>query len=184
MDETELNELAKNIGLELTLKTGELFRILIEPERNPQIYSATAYFTTSEDWRTHRIKITASTPRGMHAKRDPDSITCNPKRSPEAIARDICARLLTSARQHLAESIELDKEIRQTQARKKLRLNLIKKYLPHEYQPEKFCNGTRQTTPTIYAQLTYNNLVNLEINLPIGEALALIQHLKRTTRTP
>lgn len=61
---------------------------------------------------------------------------------------------------------------------KKLRENLIKKYCPEQYNG-KFASGKKADLyrERVWAELTYNNLVNIEINVTMGEALKLLKQL-------
>ena len=176
------NQFAKVLAVEMTVRTAELWRVVIHEERDPDIESASAYLHLHEHWRDKRLMIGASVPRGMREKRNSESITCNPDRKPETIAADICNRLLTHARAHLLESREYDQERRKEEAEKKLRLHFLRKYLPREYQSEKLCNSTSMRPANIYAHLTYDNLINLEITLPLKNALEILELLQKQVK--
>jgi len=177
-DTLNLDAIAKVLAVELTARTGETFRAVIEAERNPNIESPRACFHLCEDWRTHRLMINATVPNGMREKKTAERMTVDPRRTAEAIARDIETRLLTHAREHLKESAEYDRERKQEIAEKNLRLNFLRKYLPREYQPDKLCNATSMRTANIYAQITYDNLIELEIRLPLKQALQILEIMK------
>ena len=102
----------------------------------------------------------------------------DPARRPDTIARDICSRLLPHARDHMKESIEYDRARRQKETEKNMRLRYIKKYLPREYQPEKYCNSTGMRSANIFAHITYDNLINIEITLPLRDSLEVLKFLQ------
>jgi len=174
----DINQFAKTLAVEMTARTAELWRAVIEPERNPNIQSPSACLHLNEHWHSHRLTVSASVPHGMREMKSGETITCDPNRKPEAIAADICNRILPHARAHLIESAEYDRERRQKEAEKNLRLHFLKKYLPREYQTDKLCNSTSMKAANIYAHLTYDNLVNLEITLSLREALQILELLK------
>lgn len=173
----DINQVARTLAVEMTARTGELWRAMIRPNHNPQIESPTACLCVSYHWRTGRLDIHAGSPPEMLERKTGETITCNPERKPEAIAADICARLLTHAREHLRESAEYDRQRRQEEAEKILRLNFLRKYLPSEYQHEKLCNSNHRGPANIYASLTYDNEVKLEITLPLREALKVLKQI-------
>jgi len=165
--------------LSMTIATLELWRAVIVDERDPHIQSESACLWLHEDWRSHRLQIYAAAPAGIQERSSKDPITCDPDRSREAIARDICSRLLSHARQHLKESIEYDRERKQKEAEKNLRLHFLRKYLPREYQSEKLCNSTSMRMANIFAHITYDNLINLEITISLKDALAILEFIQK-----
>lgn len=164
----------------MTARTGELWRAVIEPENWNHIESPTACLSLREDWRTHRLSVHAAAPGKMREKTTGDTITCDPSRSAEAIARDIESRLLKHARAHLLESIEWDAEKTREKNAENLRKKMLKKYCPFESNG-KFYSGKKadRYTERVWAEPTYNNLINIEINLPLPEALKLLEQLTK-----
>lgn len=171
-------DLCKSLAVEMTARTGEIWRTVEDAQNWTHIESPTACLSLRDDWRTHRLAIHATAPNATREKTTGETITCDPERRPEAIARDIETRLLAHARQHLAESKEYDRKRRQEAAEKNLRLSFLRKYLPREHQPDKLCNADSMKRANIYAQLTYENLVELEITLPLKQALQILEILK------
>ena len=182
MSEQTPATLAAQLAVELTIITSELWRVQPETESTfLQIFSPTAFLSmrTGYDVRG-RVQITASEPREMKSPKRGESITYALDRTPEAIARDIYARLLPAARAHLAESKIYDHEQRKEKAIKALREKYIKKYLPDIY--------SRHTSETIFhrpndwksvrAQLTYEDKVEITVNLPYMQALKILQYLQ------
>jgi hypothetical protein len=176
---------ARELAVELTILTGELWTARPfskdEPEdQRAYTDSATATFYFYTSWRSDRLSISASAPAGMREMKSGEKITCDPTRTPEAIARDIKNRLLTHAREHFTESRAYDLERRKAEAKKNLIAKLIMRYLPKEYQNESWCSETKSRhgyTDRIHARTTYDNLINIEINLPLKEALKLLKQL-------
>jgi hypothetical protein len=111
----------------------------------------------------------------MRERTTGETITADANRKPEAIAQDICNRILPHARQHLRESAAYDKERRREEAIKNLKLNMLRKYLPTEYQHDKLSNGDRKRRANIYAELTYEDLVKIEIDVTITQALQILK---------
>lgn len=178
-----LNTLAGHLAVELTIITGETWRARIDPSEShqrPHIDSPSATLYLSQEWNTNRLSVRASAPEGMREMKTGEKITCNPERTPEAIARDINSRLINHARAHLIESAAYDLQKRKEAARKNIIRNLIMKYLPKEYQDQKWC--TNKESPTaykerIYAETTYDDLIHIEINLELPAALKLLKQL-------
>lgn len=174
----DINQVARNLAVEMTARTGELWRALIKAEDNPALQSPTAFFQLSEHWNTHRLTIHACAPHTIRERTTGETITADPERKPEAIAADICSRILAHAREHMLESIAYDQERKQKEAEKQLRLHFLKKYLPREYQSEKLCNSDNRGPANIFAHITYDNLINLEITLPLRDILAVLKFLQ------
>ena len=185
MSDEPLNPLIKTLAIELTIITGELWLTRLDhsewnqrPHADSQ--SATLYFY--QEWnKKNRLSIKASAPEGMREKTNGDSISCDLTRTPQAIAQNIAHRLLPHARTHLQESKEYDLERRKEEAKRNLRKNLLMRYCPKEYQNDKFCTndspGRNNYKKRIYASPTYDNLINIEINLPIKDAIKLLKQL-------
>ena len=179
MNTFDLDAMTKILAVEMTARTGEIWRAVITDRFN-HIESPSACLSLNEHWQNHRLTIHAAAPPEMKEPRIGETITADPKRTPEAIARDIENRILTHARAHLAESREYDAEQRRQEARRKLRNKMLMKYCPKEYQHEKFCTITGSQSgyiERVYAHPTYDNLINIEINLPLPEALKLLKQL-------
>jgi hypothetical protein len=170
--------LCKSLAVEMTARTGELWRVIEDAERWTHIESPSACLQLRDDWRTHRLAIHATAPSRMREMTTGETITADPTRTPEAIARDICNRLLNHARAHLAESKAYDREKMLEANAKKLRESMIKRYCPEQYNG-KFASGKKADLyrERVWAELTYNNLVNIEINVTMGEALKLLKLL-------
>lgn len=174
----EQNELMKNLAVEMTARTGELWRAIIE-ERIGYLQSDSAYLYIVKVWNMQRIQIRASAPCREH--QSGQSITCDMTRHPEAIARDIEQRLLEHARQHLKGAKAYDLKKRKEEAEENLRRNLIKQYIPRsQYHNDKFYTNTpkRKSKNNLWAHIEYDNEIKIEISLPIKEAIKLIKHLK------
>jgi len=178
MNNLDLDTITKILAVEMTARTGELWRAVIDPNNWNYITSPTACLSLREDWRTHRLTIHATAPKGTREKTNGESITCDPSRTAEAIARDICARLLPHARAHLIESMEYNTEKTLEANAKHLRESLIKKFCPFESNG-KFYSGKKadKYRERVWAELTYDNLINIEINVPLKEALQLLKQL-------
>lgn len=179
MDKINIDQMTKILAVEMTARTGELWRAMIDPDHWNHIQSDTACLSLREDWRTHRLAIHATAPDKMREKTTGESITCDPTRTAEAIARDIETRLLAHARAHLIESKEWDAEQTRQKNASALRGRMIKKYLPNEYQNDKYCTDADRYQERVYAHPTYDNLINIEINLPLPEALKLLKQLTK-----
>jgi len=177
MHNLNLDAITKTLAVEMTARTGELWRAVINDSINA-LQSETAYMSLSEDWRTHRLRVHAYAPHTIRERTTGETITADPGRKPEAIAADICSRILQHAREHMTESIEYDRERKQKEAEKQLRLHFLKKYLPREHQSEKLCNSDHHGPANIFAHITYDNLINLEITLPLRDILAVLEFLK------
>jgi hypothetical protein len=175
---------ARELAVELTILTGELWtaRPFSDEPEDQRAYTdsatATLYFFTS--WRDNRLSISASAPAGMREMKSGEKITCDPTRTPEAIARDIKNRLLPHARAHLTESRAYDLERRKAEAKKNLRSNLIKKYCPNETNGKFYSNKKADHyRERVFAEITYNDLINIEINVSLTEALKLLKQLTK-----
>jgi hypothetical protein len=175
-----LDALAKLLAVEMTARTGELWRAVIN-DHITHIESESACLSLSDHWKTQRLTIHATAPQGMREPRTGETITADPQRKPEAIAADICSRILTHAREHLAESKGYDAQQARVRNAKQLRARMIQKYLPTEYQNEKFCSSkdAGKYKQRVYAHVTYENLINIEVTLPLPEALKLLEQLTK-----
>lgn len=182
MSEQTPATLAAPLAVEMTIITGELWRVRTETESTfLQIFSPSAYLSMWTGYNIRgRVQIKASEPQKMKSPRRGESITCALDRTPEAIARDICARLLPAARAHLEISKAYDLRERKEKNAKNLRENFIKKYLPdeyHNYHSERQFHR-RGDSKTLRAQLTYENKVEIKLNLDFIKALQLLKHLE------
>lgn len=179
MPKFDIDQLTKILAVEMTARTGELWRAVLDADHWNHIESPTACLSLREDWRSHRLSIHATTPGKMRQRTTGETITCDPGRKAEAIARDIESRILAHARAHLIQSREYDAEQTREKNAEKLRGKMIQKYLPQEYQSGKYCSR-KEASPykqRVYAQPTYENLINIEVNLPLPEALKLLKQL-------
>jgi hypothetical protein len=172
----DLDQLTKILAVEMTARTFELWRAVITENCN-HLESPSACLSLSDHWHTHRLIVCACTPAGMLQSRTGESITCDPARKPEAIAADICTRILPDAKSHLKQCVDYDKKRRQEEAEKKLRLNFLKKYLPREYQREKLCNDSPHRS-NVFAHITYENLINIEATVTLKQALKILQFIQ------
>lgn len=184
MSDTPLNPIVQKIAVELTIITGEIWRTrpdTSEWNQRPSADSESASLYFYQAWnQKNRIAIKASAPEAMREMTTGESITCDLTRTPEAIAQDIARRLIPHARAHLAESKAYDLKERKKKARENCRSNLIKKYLPEEYNGKFFSKkkaGKNEYKSRIIAEPTYDDLINIEINLPIKEAYKLLKLL-------
>lgn len=173
MNKIDLDQFSKSLAVEMTVRTGELWRAVIDPERNPQIESSCACLYLSEDWQTHRVRFMPSAPRGTKETRNEDRITCDPGRSMAAIARDVCARILPQAVEHLTQSREYDRQRRKVEAEENTRLRLLSKYMPKRDHRGDPYDGEGMT-----AHITYDKQIELTIRLPIAEALKICKIIK------
>ena len=179
MPNFNLESMCKSLAVEMTARTGELWRAIFHEDRNPQIQSASACLTLSEDWRTHRLNIHACAPHTMREKTTGETITADPKRTAEAMARDIESRILKHARAHLAESIQYDYERRQEEAAAHLRESLMKRFAPEKYNGKLYTQRTRDHDRRMWIDIiNYDNSAKLEIHLPFAEALKLVKLIK------
>lgn len=180
MPSFDIDHLTKILAVEMTARTGELWRAVIEADQWNHIESPTACLSLREDWRTHRLSIHATAPRQVREKTTGETITCDPGRTAEAIARDIESRILKHARTHLVESVQYDAEKTREKNAKNLREKMLRKFLPYESNG-KFYSGKKadRYTERVWAETTYNNLINIEINLPLPEALKLLEQLTK-----
>ena len=175
--------LAAPLALELTILTGELWRSSQEPGSVwTNIISPSACLTmrTGYDIK-NRVEIRATAPRQIKSRSTGESITCSLDRSPEAIARDIINRLLPAARAYLTDSIQYDHEKRKETAITKTRERFIKKYLPEEwrnYSNEPATFHRARDWKSIRAQLTYENKVEIKINVDFMKALEILKYLQ------
>lgn len=174
-----LDVMARELSLAMTIQTLEIWTAVITPERDPRIQSKTACLWLSEDWRTHRLNIHAAAHATLRERTTGEKITCNPTRSYESIARDIVNKLLPHARDHQTESRLYTADTIRKDNAKNTRLRMIKKYLPREYQSEKLCNGRdKRGAANIFAHITYDNLINVEMTLTLSETLQVLEYLK------
>ena len=114
-----------------------------------------------------------------------EKITCALDRTPEAIARDIIARLLQRAREHLAKSKSYDQKRRKEEATQKLKENYLKKYLTHQWHNggnPAWTNEYQEPKPAapISAYIRYDGTIEIKTNLPIKQALKLIKKLQES----
>ena len=180
MPNLDLDRICKMLAVEMTASTGELWRIVPETDQyRPQIVSPSACLLIGEDWRTHRLNITADAPRGMKERTRGESITCNPKRAPEAIARDITARILQHARAHLSESIQYDNQQRKEEAAALLRESLMSQFTDKKYNG-KLYKSSKDRNRQMWVEINnYDNSATVEIRLPFADALRLIKHIEK-----
>lgn len=186
MTDIDLNPIVKNIAVELTIITGELWTARADNSnynQRPHADSPTATLYFSQDWRTKsRLTIRADAPAEIQEPRTGESITCDLTRTPQAIAQDINRRLLPHARTHLAESKTYDLSKRKAKACENCRDNLIKKYLPEEYNGNFFSKkkaGKNGYKSRVIASPTYDDMIEIELNLPLPEALKLLKQLTK-----
>ncbi len=179
--EIDIHTAARYIAIGLTMATGELWtaRIIADDTLRAHVDSPTATLFISQAWNSDRLTIQADAPEGIRELTRGEHITVNPDRPPLKIAQDINNRLLAHARAHLVESRAYDLKERKKEAREKLTNNMIKKYLPKEYQKGKFCTETDRHAwkERIYAERTYDELIHIEFNLKLPEALKLLKQL-------
>jgi len=162
-------ETIKNLAVEMTARTGELWRIVEHPDKWPHIESPTACLTVRESWKTKRIEIQATAPHGTREPHNGQTITCDPTRKPEAIARDIENRILAHARKHLQESIQFDLERTKDKNRINLRRELFKKWMPKtDHNGDPYGEGIK-----IY--FTYDGRAKLTLELSLKDALQLLK---------
>jgi hypothetical protein len=184
MTDIDLNPIIKNLAIELTIATGELWTTRIdrsEWNQRPHADSPTTTLYFFQEWnKKNRLSIKASAPEGMREKTNGESISCDLTRTPQAIAQDIARRLLPHARAHLAESKAYDLKKRKEEARNNLINNLIMRYLPEKYNGKFFSKKKAgKYLSRIIAETTHDDLINIEINLPLKDALKLLKQLTK-----
>lgn len=180
MGNLNLDQVCKMLAVEMTASTGELWRIVPETDQyRPQIVSPSACLLISEDWRTHRLNITADAPHGIRERTRGETITCDPKRAAEAIARDIKTRILQHARAHLAESILYDTEKRKKEAAAHLRESIMSQFTQEKYNG-KLYKKSKDRNRRMWINITdYDNTATIEIHLPFADALRLVKHIEK-----
>lgn len=180
MHNIDIDQITKTLAVEMTARTGELWRATTDINQWNRIESPSACLLLREDWRTRRLRIHASAPAKMREKTTGETITCDPNRTAEAIARDIENRLLQHARAHLVESIEWDAEQTREKNAQQLRGKMVKKHLPNEANGKFYSDSKADKyRPRVWAELTYGKMVNIEVNLPLAEALQLLKQLTK-----
>lgn len=179
MNDLPIETIAKHLAVEMTARTGELWRAVITEERHPQIMSQGACLNLSEDWRTHRLRIHATAPHDIRERTTGETITADPKRSYEAIARDIENRILAHAREHLAESRQYDEQRRQEEAAAHLRKSIMQQFAEEEYNG-KLHKSSKDHNRQMWIEITnYNNSATIQIHLPFADALKLVKHIQK-----
>lgn len=171
-------ELAAPLAVELTIITGEIWRAFTSEQHQPQIISPSACFTLSQSWNAReRVTIKADAPKGTHTKTRGRSITCALDRKPEAIARDITARLLPHALEYFTESANYDKEKRKEEAAANLKENFIKQFTDEKYNG-KFYKKSKDKDSRLWVDVCdYDNTAIIEIRLPFTKAVQLLKHI-------
>ena len=106
MQDEKTAKLLQDIAIELTMLTGEVFS-LCNTERRTALEGQTAYIHAYlRTWpKPARLAFSPTSPEGVREYFNASTITCNPKRTAEAIARDIRNRILDEAREfHIKNS--------------------------------------------------------------------------------
>lgn len=183
MTEQTPEAIAAPLAVELTIITGELWRVHNDAERWTQIYSPTAWLSlyTGYDIRG-RVAIKATAPREMREPVTGERITCALDRTPEAIARDITARLLPTARAHLEKSKAYDLQKRKEDAAANLRKSLIRQFAPEEWNNQFHKSSSKKDDYTTRMSIditNYNNSAEIKIRLPFTKALKLLKHIQQ-----
>jgi len=171
--------LCKSLAVEMTARTGELWRVVENPERWTHIESPSACLQLRDDWRTHRLAIHATAPGRMREKTTGETITCDPTRTPEAIARDIESRILQHARAHLAESIQYDTEKTHEEAAAHLRESIMSQFTQEKYNGKLYKKSKDRNRRMWIEICNYDNTATVEIHLPFAEALRLVKHIEK-----
>lgn len=171
--------LCVSLAVEMTARTGELWRMIERGDNWPHIESPSACLSLRDDWMTHRLAIHATAPHGMREKTNGESITCDPKRTPEAIARDIEIRLLAHARAHLQESIQYDTQRRQEEAAANLRKNMIRRFTEEEYNGKLYKRSKDRARRMWIDINNYDHSATIEIHLPFADALQLLKQIEK-----
>lgn len=170
--------LCKNLAVEMTARTGELWRTVEDAEKWTHIESPTACLQLRDDWRTHRLAIHATAPHKMRELTNGETITADPHRTPEAIARDICARILDHARAHLAESIVYDREKMLEANAAHLRESIMSQFTQEKYNG-KLYKKSKDRNRLMWIEIgNYDNTATIEIHLPFADALRLAKHIE------
>lgn len=171
--------LCKNLAVEMTARTGELWRVIEYPDTWTHIQSPSACLSLRDDWRTHRLAIHATAPHKMREKTTGETITCNPGRTPEAIARDIESRLLAHARAHLAESIQYDREKILEANAAHLRESIMSQFTQEKYNGKLYKKSHDRNRRMWIDIGNYDNTATIEIHLPFADALRLVKHIEK-----
>lgn len=178
---TTPEEIAAPLAVEMTILTGEIWRVATSQNGNPQIVSTSACLTLSQAWNQRgRVQLRASVPPAIRQKKSGQEITCSLSRPVENIARDIIARLLQHAREHLAESTAYDLEKRKEEAAEKLRENLIKPFAPKLHNGKFYNPGSKKNSrSTLWVEIyDYCNEAEIKIRLPLRKALQLLKTIR------
>jgi hypothetical protein len=178
MSENEqLYELTKTLAVEMTARTGDLWRANIDPERwTTQIYTATAWITLSI-YRTHlkptRLKAWSSVPKGINPLSDKDVMSVDATRTPSAIAADIHRRLYAHAQEYLKDCSDAQ-AIQDTRNRKEqLKKNLLSRYLTKGY----YDNFHSENGKINKAEIRSND-VEMKLSVTMTEALKICRLLQ------
>jgi hypothetical protein len=171
--------LCKNLAVEMTARTGELWRVMEYPEHWTHIESRTACLQLRDDWRTHRLAIHATAPANMREKTTGETITADPNRKAEAIARDIESRILTHARAHLAESKAYDTEKMHEEAAAHLRESIMSQFTQEKYNGKLYKKSKDRNRRMWIEIVNYDNSATIEIHLPFADALRLAKHIEQ-----
>ena len=175
----DLPRLCKLIAVEMTVRTGELWRVIEHPEKWTHIESPSACLQLREAWRTHRLEIHATAPHGIREKTLGETITADPNRQPETIARDICARILDHARAHLTESHAWHTQKTHEEAAANLRKSLIKRFTEEEYNGKLYKRSKDRNRRLWVDVNNYDHTATIEIHLPFAEALRLLKEIQK-----
>lgn len=180
----DLPHLCRLIAVEMTIRTGELWRVIEHPDRWTHIESATACLSLRDDWRTHRLAIHATAPHGVQEKTTGETITANPNRQPEAIARDICARILDHARAHLIESHAWHTKKTHEEAAAHLRESIMRRFANEKYNGKLYRKSKDRNRRMWIDVNNYDHTATIEIHLPYTEALRLLKEIEKGEYIP
>lgn len=172
-------ETIRAIALFLTIETGELFTMAKDRNENDYLVSESAHFRIYKDWRVqNKIKVVADA-LNMKENKQGESIGLDSKRNPSDLARDIKNRLLSHARKHLTESRAYDERERKKESAANLRKNLLKQFTPDEANGKLYLRYPESRRAQMWTHIDYDNKIEIEITLPIREALQLLKHIQR-----
>jgi hypothetical protein len=175
MDNEYIHNLTKILAVEMTARTGNIWRANIDPDRwTTQIYCDTAYIALStRDYpKPQRLKLWPTTSPGVNQRSSYDHITLDPKRQPAQIAADIARRLLPQAEKYLVEcKASQDAQDRQNTKEQLIR-NLLQPYLKHEGM-YRIMHGDN-----IKAEIR-TNTVEMKIQATPSQALAICKLMEK-----
>lgn len=170
-------DIAAPLAVEMTILTGEMWRTNAADHRT-LVYSDSACFSLNQAWNERgRLRISATAPLGIQEKTDGESITCAMSRGAEKIARDIITRILTSARDHLRESITYNDKREREKNAADLRKKIMMRFAENEYNGKLYKRTDRNNRLWIEIN-NYDNSATIEIHMPFAKCVELLKIIR------